>query len=179
MCGGHEEESLSNCGVILDIWLIFWFLVGRSESNCCKWRSERSGRSQEGRASGEAEQGGVSIQWWSRYLCHCSVASVRVFIKFILALFSTGILQYHLILSAYDRSWKLDVGEKIKFVTICAICVLLLGCRENYGCEVVCFTADVGQVCPLCTRELVVLYNILVVKQKSIDACSYAWNLCV
>lgn len=20
-------------------------------------------------------------------------------------------------------------------------------CRENYGCEVVCFTADVGQVC--------------------------------
>lgn len=26
------------------------------------------------------------------------------------------------------------------------ILLFIMNCRENYGCEVVCFTADVGQV---------------------------------
>lgn len=62
------------------------------------------------------------------------------------------------ICSLSDQHFLMVKGGILSITYLCCflgmVKIFFGNCRENYGCEVVCFTADVGQVCLKCIWKM-------------------------
>jgi hypothetical protein len=70
---------------------------------------------------------------------------------------------------------KLNLYQYVQFVCCCWAAGKIMDVRLSASL----LTLAKYVLFALESSLFVVLYNALVLKQKSIDACSYAWNLCV